>query len=201
MIELQGVFTKIYAEGGKRWKGIESKSGRGSDLATTKRVLEMLPVLLEGLHITSMLDAGCGDWNWMSRIQFPKRMQYLGVDIVPGLIVENCQKYPDQHFRCMDLAGDQLDACEFILCRSVLFHLSFANVKRVLDNFKSTGARWLLTTTYPFYHEVGKDIPDGSFHRLNLEATPFTWPMPHLLIPEGNELDGWLGLWNLKDLP
>lgn len=199
MPDLQGTFSEIYKTGTK-WKGKESKSGRGSDMATTTHVREMLPELVKSMKITSILDAGCGDWNWMQHVEFPKSVTYIGMDIVPEVIHANEDKFPGVDFRIGNVAEDPLPYVQLILCRHVLFHLSLANVWKALANFKSSGAEWLLTTTYPDYDKDFVDIPDGRWHKLNLEKFPFLLPKPYLLLPETEGLEGQLALFKLSEI-
>ena len=182
------------------WKSTESLSGPGSDTANTQRIREFLPLILRSLSVASILDAGCGDWNWMSKVNL-EGIKYRGCDIVPDLIAGNQHNHPGHDFFIADLTKANLPTCDLILCRSVLFHLAFANVGKVLRNFKASGAKWLLTTTYPYFNNPNQDIQDGHWHRINLEKPPFNWPAPYLLMVEGNEPDGWLGLWKLEEIP
>ena len=196
---LTNKFSEIYSTGGKLWKGVESASGRGSDTATTARVREMLPRIVHGLGVNTLLDAGCGDWNWMRQIDLGN-VEYHGVDIVPGIIDANRQKYPHHDWGVADITSDTLFKADLILCRSVLFHLSLDNVHKAVANLKSTGSPWLLTTTYPLHAKDWDEIKDGGFHPVNFERSPFNWPKPYLLIPETNELEGWLGLFKLSEI-
>src|SRR5215204_2321496 len=57
------VFNQIYHR--NHWGSLESVSGPGSELATTAEVRQGLSTLLTDLSIKSMLDAPCGDFNWI----------------------------------------------------------------------------------------------------------------------------------------
>ena len=75
--------------------------------------------------------------------------KYLGVDIVPALIVRNRQLYQtDQRtFAVQDITKDWLPDADVILCRDCLIHLSFTSIKAAISNFKKTSATHLLCTT------------------------------------------------------
>ena len=64
-----------------------------------------------------------------------------------------------------------------MLCRDLLPHLPIAAIRKVLDNIRISGARYLLTTTYPSVenHEVAhKGLSGGwTWRPSNLEAEPF----------------------------
>ena len=85
-------------------------------------------------------------------------------------------------------------------------HLNFADVKKVLNNFKRSGSRYLLTTTFPG-HNVNRDLVGKDIWRtLNLQVAPFNLPAPLRLINEmcsegnGAYVDKSLGLWRLSDI-
>jgi hypothetical protein len=90
-----------------------------------------------------------------------------------------------------------------ILCRDCLVHLSFENIGRAIANFKRSGARVLLTTTFTDI-AANADVEDGDWRALNFTRPPFGWPAPETLINEDClEMDGAyrdksLGLWRLS---
>lgn len=60
MTSTEGIFTKIYKE--NYWSGKSSVSGQGSDLEQTQTIVKELPILLNDLKISTMLDIPCGDF-------------------------------------------------------------------------------------------------------------------------------------------
>lgn len=60
---LHDVFTDIYRT--NRWGSDETRSGPGSELLRMKRVIAQLGELNRDLGVSSVLDAPCGDFNWM----------------------------------------------------------------------------------------------------------------------------------------
>jgi len=80
-------FRATYQTGG--WvhgEGQESRSGIGSSAAG---LLDRIRDALKYLGATSLVDVGCGDWNWMKRGTLD--CACMGVDVVPEVIVENQQ--------------------------------------------------------------------------------------------------------------
>ena len=59
-------FTHVYWDGKQR--NLESLSGVGSTFVQTSKIRKALPVLLSDFNIRSIIDAPCGDLNWMSKI-------------------------------------------------------------------------------------------------------------------------------------
>ena len=195
---LASVFSEIYRT--NAWRDPESVSGRGSTLARTTVITPHLPVLLQELNADSLLDAACGDFNWMRYVDLGA-IKYTGVDIVPDLIDRNRQLYhADQRtFVVHDITKDKLPDADVILCRDCLIHLSFKSIKAAISNFKKTSATHLLCTTHSTITE-NTDCPDGSWRNINLLLPPFNFPQPVKLLVEDAELGKCLGLWRLADL-
>jgi hypothetical protein len=190
------------------WGAATSTSGLGSETTAAAAVREALPNLLRRLGVHSLLDAPCGDAGWIGDCL--QGLDYIGVDIVSSLITANtlraqCGEIAGR-FLTADITRDALPDADLILCRDCLVHLSFGNIHRALARFRASGARWLLTTTFPAWG-VNSDCEDGDWRALNLQQAPFSWPAPaeriNELCDEGN--GGWrdksLGLWRLADLP
>jgi hypothetical protein len=190
------------------WGAATSVSGLGSEDAATAAVREALPPLLARIGARSLLDAPCGDASWIGNCRLGVR--YTGVDIVPWLIAENVRKAGrgelSGDFLTADITRDALPRADVILCRDCLVHLSFQNIARAISQFRASGARWLIATTFPQW-ETNQDCEDGDWRALNLERPPFSWPAPQALINErcteggGGWSDKSLGLWELRDLP
>lgn len=192
---LAKIFQEIYKY--NRWSDNETVSGGGSRLDRTVEVRETLPALLAGLGVRTLLDAGCGDMNWLSTLDLGN-IEVQACDIVPELIAINSAGFSTKKrkFLLADITVSPLPQVDLILCRTVLFHLSFANVQKALTNFTVSGSTWLLTTTHP-HHMQNIDIQDGQWRRLNLRAEPFNLPEPLQSFRDGPGDDGYLGLWKL----
>ena len=195
---LATVFSEIHRT--NAWRDPESVSGRGSTVARTKVITSQLPVLLQELNADSLIDAACGDFNWMRYVDLGS-IKYTGVDIVPALVVRNRQLYQtDQRtFAVQDITKDRLPNADVILCRDCLIHLSFKSIKAAISNFKKTSATHLLCTTHSTVTE-NTDCADGSWRNINLRLPPFNFPQPVKLLIEDGELSKCLGVWRLADL-
>jgi hypothetical protein len=195
---LSTVFSEIYHT--NAWQDPESVSGRGSTLARTKVIMSQLPLLLQELQTQVLLDAACGDFNWMRHVDMGN-VRYVGVDIVPDLISRNRERYEAQRrtFILADVTRDRLPDADVILCRDSLIHLSFRRIHATINNFKRNGAQYLLCTTHNSVME-NVDCPDGSWRSVNLQLSPFNFPKPLKVVVEDAELGKWLGVWRLEDL-
>lgn len=76
--------------------------------------------------------------------------EYIGVDLVEEMIDLNNRKFGNEHvrFASLDLTRDALPRVDVIFSRDCLVHLTSADALRIIENFKRSGARYLLTTTF-----------------------------------------------------
>lgn len=201
---LEDVFTNVFEV--NYWLDSESASGSGSNLKQTTVIRTEIPKLLQSLNIRSMLDAPCGDFYWMKEVNIGN-CAYIGADIVQALIEQNNTNYKNElrRFIQADLTTDPLPAVDLIFCRDCLVHLSYTDAYNVLANFKKTGAKYLLTTTF-VGRTKNEDTVSPRWRTLNLQIAPFNFPEPIMLINEncteggGKYNDKCLGLWYLQDL-
>ena len=74
------------------WSSRESSSGYGSENKNTINIKKTIISMIKDLNIKSILDAPCGDFNWIENV-LNEDLQYTGGDIVEELINENIKKY------------------------------------------------------------------------------------------------------------
>lgn len=198
------IFEHIYAS--DAWRGgQETRSGVGSLRHLTKGLRLDLPVLLKQLEIGSILDAGCGDVNWLPLMP---GIDYTGVDVVPDAIEEAQRRHPTWRFQVADIVEDDLPWADAILARDVLQHLARQEVLWALQNFTRTGAEWLLATTFPESDENDAGGHTGGYTEWDLERPPFELGPPETGVPytgwwlddHGRYVavaDAFLGAWKL----
>ena len=199
----QATFTGIFK--GNAWQDPESVSGPGSTRVRGAEFRTALIALIDEYAIRSIVDAPCGDFNWMQDVLAERDLPYTGVDIVEPLIADNVRRYatPARRFLCLDMTRADLPAADLILCRDGLVHLSFADGRAAIRNFWRSGSRYLLTTTF-VNHARNEDTPTGGWRALNMQAAPFAFPPPLALVDErrtrgdGGYRDKSLGLWALS---
>jgi len=199
------VFNEIYRK--RRWATDESISGLGAELRNTEVLRRELPRILSQIDAKVMVDAACGDFNWMSTIRLDLE-KYYGIDIVPELVAENQRRHGAgrREFLCLDITTAELPRADLILCRDCLGYLPTAQVGKCLQNFLRSGSRYLLTTTFPGVI-VNRETVVGAWRPLNFLRPPFNFPDPIEAIDEayvdryGTKTDKAVGLWKLDDLP
>ena len=198
------VFRSVFEQ--NRWGSDESASGSGSVIAATAAIRAALPQALQRLRVASLLDAPCGDFNWMQLVDLGS-VAYIGADVVPTIVERNQQRFgaPNRQFIIRDIISQDLPHADAVLCRDCLVHLSFSHAAAALRNFKKTGAQYLLTTTF-LKRTQNWDIATGEWRPLNLQLAPFRFPPPLETIDEqclegdGAFRDKALAIWRFADL-
>jgi glycosyltransferase involved in cell wall biosynthesis len=201
------VFTTIYRY--NKWGDIESISGLGSTLNQTIAVRQQLPAFLAKWDVKSLLDAPCGDLNWIKQIELPIT-EYIGADIVEDLINHNKAQFKhdvNKRFMHLNIIEDELPKADVLLCRDCLVHFSKKDLYQFFRNLKKSKVKYLLTTTFPEHTAFNKEMRTGRWQPLNLEAEPLSFPKPlDIINEESTEWDGAfkdksLALWLVSDLP
>ncbi|SDY47312.1 hypothetical protein SAMN05216215_102768 [Saccharopolyspora shandongensis] len=198
------VFRYIYRH--NLWGSDESVSGNGSENAATEHIRAEIPALLRRRGVRTVADVPCGDFGWLSTTDLGVET-YFGADIVPELVARNRDRYggAQRRFEILDLTADPLPAADLVLCRDCLVHLTFDQIRAALRNIRRSGARYLLTTTFPEL-AVNVDAETGDWRPLNFQLAPFGFPAPLELVVEGcvegdgRYADKALGLWEVADL-
>ena len=196
-------FTNIYEH--NLFNGQESVSGPGSDLLQTEVLRNELPVVFKQYGITSVVDAPCGDFYWMQRVNLDA-VKYIGCDIVEALIEKNNSLYASdlRSFRRADIVNELLPKADVIFCRDCLVHLTYEQAILAISNFKKSGSTYMLTTTFP--GRTNRDLGDILWRPLDLTRPPFNLPPPvHIILEKctennGRYADKSMGLWRLKDV-
>lgn len=208
---MESVFSEIYRK--NIWGNDESISGSGSTLDATELIREQLPSLFKEFGFRSLLDAPCGDFNWMKETNLDLDA-YWGMDIVPDIVARNRQRFGNDRVKFLtgNLIKDPLPKVDVVLCRDCFNHLDFASIRSALLNFHRSGAGYVLLTTDISFGDVLEDIVVGRSRTLNLQAAPIALPPPVRLLLDGPRARAaatcgpdaaWgrrLGLWKTSDV-
>lgn len=183
----------------KKGKPPETFNGPGSQRAIADPVRRHLPGLLVNLQIVSLLDAPCGDGNWIGDLDLGG-VAYIGLDLEPETLALARSRRPDGEFRLANILTqpEPLPHADAILCRDFLIHLPNEAITLLIERFRDSGARFLLTTHCPDADNRdpapldGGDRWPGYFERaVNLTTAPFDLPDPVAVIPDPIPLDPW----------
>jgi len=195
------LFARAYAT--QVWGSAESRSGAGSEVGATTSIRPFLEELFARLSIRTLLDAPCGDWNWMRLVDLTG-VDYIGADVVPEVIESNRARFSRDGVRFMvaDLTRDDLPRADLVLCRDCWVHLSFQDIAAILENFRRSGATWLLVSNSPHMPQNVNKFTGLGWRYLNLQLAPFNFPPPLESRPDHYpNVPFEIALWRLADLP
>jgi SAM-dependent methyltransferase len=171
----------------------QSISGPGSSRSAAKTVLALLGSTVREYGVTSILDLGCGDWNWMqySCWRADPRVRYEGWEAQDSLVERLAKRFGNERvrFRLADLTSKSLPYADLVVCRDVLFHLRIKLAERLIKFLQENGC--LFITTCFLDETCNTDIQPylpingWGFYRINLDIAPFNL-QPYLIraVPE-----------------
>jgi hypothetical protein len=149
-------------------------SGPGSSLENTKQCSETLNKFIYDNNCNSVLDLGCGDLTWMSKIHFfnDTSIKYTGVDVVESLITSHSINYPENTFLCKDLVNyNNIDFTSLIIIRDVIFHLKNEEILYIFENIRNKFDFLLITSCK---NDINTDNFDKwHFSQKNIHIDPF----------------------------
>ncbi len=180
---LRRVFERIYRD--DVWQSIETRSGLSATLQATAEIRPALAELFKKLNIRTLLDAGCGDVNWMQSLTHELDL-YLGLDIVAPLVAQNLRLFSHRKghfFSVANIATDPLPAVDAILCRNVLNLLPHEIGLKIISNMLSSPVKVLMISSQKC--SINQNGLAGVSRPLNLTQPPFCLPEPDLLIADG----------------
>ena len=173
LADLQTTFEFIYERA--VWGG---GSGGGSSLKNNALYIAYVQELMERHSVRSIIDVGCGDWSFSRYIDFGER-DYVGLDIVPSVVLANSEKYGTKYvrFEHKDVCnGGPLPGCDLVICKDVLQHLRNQEVQKIIEN--CSRARLMLVTND--YDSANLENHVGGTRPLDVSRPPFNlsaWPV------------------------
>lgn len=178
-------FERIYSKG--LWaRDILGKgtSGAGSTLAATRVYRTYLQDFLAENRIRSVVDAGCGDWEFSQAIDWTG-IDYVGLDIVPSVIAENQRRFgaAKVRFAVADIVRDELPQADLLLVKDVLQHLSNADIARFLAQLPRYRHVLLVNDVHPdTLSAEPADTPTGRYRPLDPTRPPYSLPGAKMLV-------------------
>jgi SAM-dependent methyltransferase len=173
------VFADIYRDG--TWAKDDAgagTSGLGSTLEATALYREYLRRFMHDHTIASVVDAGCGDWEFSKAIDWTG-IDYRGFDIVPAVIAADTAAFEkaNVHFAVANIVTDELPAADLLIVKHVLQHLPNDDVKKAIARMGRYKHVLLVDTVNPLNLSAeNRDITVGSFRFFDPAAPPFNLP-------------------------
>lgn len=168
----------------------ESLSGPGSHLVNTKETVKLLSEFIKKNNIKSILDLGCGDWNWFKLVNL-NGASYEGWDAHLDMIKMNIAEYGNDNinFYTKDIITEEYPKVDLIICRDVLFHLDIKFSSKVVEKVKKS-TKYFISTSFN-EKETNNNISsyclikNWGFTTINLNIKPFN--LKEYLIETVNE--------------
>jgi SAM-dependent methyltransferase len=134
--KIRETFTHIYDSG--YWKHGQDigGAGTGSTASVTEAYRKFLQQFLADYNIQTVVDAGCGDWEFSKLIDWDG-VQYTGIDVVPSVVKSNRKIYQKRniHFIEGDAIHMNLPVADLLICKDVLQHLTNEDIFQFIRQF------------------------------------------------------------------
>lgn len=170
------VFTHIYTAHiwGTNNQG-EGFSGGGSTIDNTQEYRRFLEHFMIDYKIKSVVDAGCGDWEFSRLINW-QNIQYIGYDVVEHIIKKNIAQYkaPNITFIYESFLSANLPEADLFICKHVFQHLDNESILAFLPKLKKF--KYCLITNEVYPSTLSSDNPDtkiGGGQKIDLSQPPF----------------------------
>ena len=169
--EIRHAFSDIYRN---------STWGPGSGVGSMPEYAQPYVVTLERfLHdykIKSVVDLGCGDWQFSRLIDW-SGVDYLGLDVVEEVIEANKRNFASDSIGFdVATAGEPLPEADLVVCKDVLQHLPLGVVAEYLAEFRQRYKHILITNdVYPDGATNG-ECPPGAGRAIRPDLEPFSEP-------------------------
>ncbi|MDY0059940.1 MAG: glycosyltransferase [Myxococcota bacterium] len=165
-----------------------ASSGSAAEPAVLPEASRFLEQLIRDEGITSIQDAGCGDFGWMGQVD-RAGASYVGFDVLPWQIAANRRRHPEVSFAECDLLAATLPRADLVVCRDLLCRLTTEDAQELLRRFRESGAR-LLVADHWEDGEANEDLAEQQarlrygFRRLNLCLPPYSLGRPRARVEE-----------------
>ena len=143
-------------------------SGPGSLPKNTKKYRNVLTEIIKKYNIKSVLDYGCGDWQFSKLINYNDLVElYIGVDVVHS-VIQNNLKYSNNKifFQFID-DNWQFKKVDLIICKDVLQHLPNDYVTHLYSSMKKH-CKYMLITNDIFGTSVATETKIGGYRPIDI---------------------------------
>ena len=154
----------------------EGTSGNGSTKEVTREYRRFLEELIREEKITSVVDGGCGDWEFSQFIDWGGA-DYLGIDISHVAINRAEERYAGPKVRFeQGSVIDELPSADLLIVKDVLMHLPIEDIHTFITNNLRPERYKVVLLTHNRSDTPSKnngDIPHGLYRRIDLRKNPF----------------------------
>ncbi|MDX1922285.1 MAG: methyltransferase [Alphaproteobacteria bacterium] len=171
MTDHKEIFNNIYSR--DLWGG---GSGPGSTPEHTHQYRWYLQNFMRANRITSVLDIGCGDWQFSKMIDWTG-VNYIGLD-VSDVVLQNTRTYARSNITFLEANAlkDELPKADLAILKDIVMHWSNAEIISFvpkLQNFKFALITNGLFANHP--ESINIDIQTGQWRSIDLTMPPFSF--------------------------
>jgi SAM-dependent methyltransferase len=172
----RSAFTSIYNE--RHWG---EGSGIGSAPENVMPYLQFLQDFLINNHVSSVVDIGCGDWQFSRLVEWGGTT-YSGFDVVESVVARNTSTFGKPGVSFHLLGGmSELPSADLVLVKDVLQHLPLRDVQDYLGHCRRHYKFALITNDIYPDQWTNVEIGHGAGRALRLDLPPFNLPAPVVL--------------------
>ena len=149
-------------------------SGEGSLPIHVRPYVSFLQKFLHTRKITSVVDFGCGDWQFSKLVDWGG-ISYRGYDIVPSVISANTAHHatPLISFHETDAPPCELPSADLLIVKDVFQHWSDETIFAFLPVMNRFRYCLVTNCVNPAGPTANLPIADGGFRYLDLQRPPF----------------------------
>lgn len=166
---MKTVFERIYAN--NDWG---HGSGEGSLPGHVGPYVAFLRKFLRRNGIRSVVDFGCGDWQFSRLIDW-RGIDYRGYDVAGAVISANRSRYQSEHISFHEVAENpgNLPPADLLIVKDVLQHWSDGAIFDFLPRLSRFRFALITNCVNPAGPTENLPIADGGFRYLDLRLAPF----------------------------
>lgn len=168
------IFDDIYKN--ELW-GQGQGSGGGSSPQITVEYRKFLKQFLKDYNIKSVVDLGCGDWQFSRLIDWDG-INYLGLDCVKTIIQDNKEKFENDNvkFKFAEAHEKVKEYADLLIVKDVMIHWTNSEIINFYNQLiKDKNFKYVLITNQIGTENINEDIITGQFHNIDINCKPFNF--------------------------
>jgi len=173
-------------------------SGVGSTPANTESYRGFLSNFLMSNRIKSVVDLGCGDWQFTKLIDWGD-INYIGID-VSDVVLNNTKCYASDQisFLEMDALTGDLPSADLLLVKDVVQHWSNADILSFFPKLNRYKRALITNGLHPSgSSRTNSDISTGEWRPVDLKMSPFSLKGDYIYWYSGGDTK-WVFLWQCE---
>jgi SAM-dependent methyltransferase len=170
---MENTFSKIYQK--NIWG---NGSGLGSTLNYNSAYIDFLQNLMKDTDTKTVLDIGCGDWQFSQYIDWSK-VYYTGIDCVKSVIDRNHEKYRQDNVRFLHIDPTVNfehipKKFDLVILKDILQHWDNDAIIKFMDRLTKEGNHKNILIVNNFKNAEGENRNvDNRYHYAKLDALKY----------------------------